>query len=257
MASRFKRVRYSNREEWLSFRNSSIQKISENLLQIPWEFGDTDVPALGASDAPSVLQKSPWVSNIQLWEEKTGRRLPKDLSENEAVQRGIAQEPIIRDAFIQEHPEYEVIHNPYDILYLSTYPFITCTLDGELIEKKTGRKGVLEIKTGSYSTKRYLDAWKQDQIPEHYFPQACQQLLVTGWDFLILRARLFRTDAEYADGGNNYWLPEMHETMFYLDARHPVVKSSMQVIIDANKAFFDCVVNDRMPWSALTVGGTT
>lgn len=252
---RFKRVRYNSRQEWLSWRNSPIQQITESMLGLAWAFGDTNAPAIGASDAPPILQESPWVTNIQLWEEKTGRTKPKDLSGNAAVQRGIDEEPVIRESFISEHPEFDVFHHPYDILYLSTYPFITCTLDGEIIEKRTGRKGVLEIKTGSYSSKKYLDQWQQDRIPSHYFPQCCQQLLVTGWDFLILRAKLFRIDKTYPDGGDNSRLPETYETMFYLDAKSPEVQESMEVVLDADKAFFDCVVNDRMPWSALSMKG--
>ncbi len=252
---RFTRIRYSDREEWLKWRSSSIQKICKELLKVEWRFPDTEAPANGASDAPPIMQKSPWVSNIQLWEEKTGRRAPKDLSDNPAVQRGIREEPIIRDAFAKEHPELKVISNPYDILYLKKYPFITCTLDGELIEKKTGRKGVLEIKTGSYTSKKYLDVWRQDKIPEHYFPQVCQQLLVTGWDFLIMRAKLFRVDKEYSDGGNNFFLPEFYETMFYIDASDPVIKQSMRTVLEANQDFFDCVVRDQMPWTALAAGG--
>ena len=57
-------------------------------------------------------KKSPWVTNIQLWEEKTGRREVKDISELPAVKRGIEEEPIIRDQFAKEHPELEVISNP-------------------------------------------------------------------------------------------------------------------------------------------------
>ena len=255
MARRFKRVRYSNRDEWLMWRSSPIQKIVEEVLKLKWNFPDTKVPGLGASDAPPILQKSPWVTNIQLWEEKTGRREVKDISELPAVKRGIEEEPIIRDQFAKEHPELEVISNPFDILYLTEHPYITCTLDGELIEKSNGRKGVLEIKTGSYSAKRYLDVWQQEQIPEHYFPQVIQQLLVTGWDFLIMRAKLFRVDKEYGDGGNNFWLPETYETMFYINANDPIIQQSMQAVLDADQSFFDCMINDRMPWTALRAGG--
>jgi len=234
MVEDFRRISYPDRETWLKARTSVI----------------------GASDAPSVMQASPWKPNIELWQEKTGRRAPKDLSGVEAVQRGIREEPVIRAAFANDHPEFSMEYHQYDILYHKDHPFIAATLDGELLEKKTGHKGVLEIKTGSYSTQRYLDAWTQGLIPAHYFPQVVQQLLVTGWDFLILRAKLFRTDSVYARGGNNFFLPESFETEFYVDAQTQVVAESEQAVLDADVAFWECVVLDRMPWTSMPrVGG--
>ena len=41
-----------NREEWLKERKKGI----------------------GGSDAATVLGKNPWKTNVELWEEKTGRR---------------------------------------------------------------------------------------------------------------------------------------------------------------------------------------
>ena len=36
---------------------------------------------IGGSDAASVLGISPWKSNVQLWEEKTGIAEPEDISD--------------------------------------------------------------------------------------------------------------------------------------------------------------------------------
>jgi len=233
MAENFTRVSYPDREAWLKAR----------------------MGAIGASDAPAVMQKSPWVSNVQLWEEKTGRRKPKDLSNNQAVQRGIREEPLIRAQFMREHPEYLVEYHQFEILFHKDYPFIAATLDAELTEIATGRRGVWECKTGSYSTPYYLDKWTQGYIPELYFPQVIQQLLVTGWDFLILRAKLFRIDASYSRGGNNSFLPETFETQFYVDAHTQTVIESKEAVLDADVAFWSCVVTDTMPWQSMRIGG--
>jgi putative phage-type endonuclease len=226
----FIRKSYKDRESWLSARVNSI----------------------GASEAASVLGLSPWKSNVELWEEKTLRRKQKDLSSIPAVQRGIAEEPKIREQFIREHPEFIVDYNEFDILHHRDLSFITATLDGEIYELEKGRHGVLEIKTGSYSSKKYLDAWSQGKIPDHYFPQVVQQLLVTGWDFAILRAKLFRVDKTYRDGSTNGYLPESYETMFYVDAQDPVVQESMGAVKDGCVEFWGCVVGDKMPWTVIS-----
>lgn len=238
---RFIREHYENKEAWLKGRSKGN----------------------GASDIGSILEVNPWKSKLELWEEKTGRRQPKDLSNVEAVQRGIREEPIIRAAFIADHPEFVVEHYPYDILKLKTHPYIQASLDGELLymggnpsfERRygiePGMRGVLEIKTGSYSTPRYLSEWQGDAVPRHYFPQVCQQLLVTGWDFAWIQAKLFRTDSKYARGGDNSFLPQSYETFFIVTANSPVVQTSFDTIIDAQVDFQSCVDHDRMPWTSI------
>ena len=232
------RTTYPNREEWLKARQSGI----------------------GASDAAAVLQLSPWVSKIQLWEEKTGRRAPKNLSNVFAVQRGIKEEPIIRAQFERDHPDFMVDYHQFDILSLDSKPFIMATLDGELLytgkpDKRRGlepgMRGGLEIKTGSYSTQKYLDQWTGSELPNHDFPRVGQQLLVTGWDFVWVQAKLFRADATYSRGGNNFYLPETYETFFLVLASDPAVQESLQVIEDADAEFWACVTEDRMPWSSI------
>lgn len=237
----FVRESYPDRESWLEARKNG----------------------LGASDASPLLEVSPWVSKIQLWEEKTGRRAPKDLSNVPAVQRGIREEPIIREAFIADHPEFIVEHYPFDLLRYKRNHYITATLDGELIymggsvslERRglvPGMRGVLEIKTGSYSTKRYLDQWTGDALPIHYFAQVCQQLLVTGWDFAWVQAKLFRTNSNYR-GRSNAYLPETYETFFLVLRQETAVIESMQAIEDAASDFITCWREDRIPWTSIPV----
>ena len=73
-------------------------------------------------------------------------------------------------------------------------PFIFATLDGELTDS-SGRKGVLEIKTTEI--RRFID-WKKwnGQIPDYYYAQIVHQLLATGYEFAILKARI-RERGEY------------------------------------------------------------
>ena len=140
-----------------------------------------------------------------------------------------------------------------------TSPFIKATLDGELLymgppDKSRGlmpgMRGVLEIKTGSYSTQKYLDKWTGTVVPEFYFAQVCQQLLVTGYDFAWVQAKLFRTDATYSRGDNSH-LPETYEKSFFISRQDPSVIQSLPVIEDAHTEFWACVTEGRMPWSTI------
>lgn len=228
----FIRTKFNSREDWLGGRENGI----------------------GASDAASVLQISPWTSKVRLWEEKVGIRQREDISGKPGVQRGIDEEPVIRNQFIQDHPEFEVYHHPYEILSLKRRPFIKASLDGEITVVKenhyglpVGSKGVLQIKTGSYSAQKYLDKWIGDSLPDFYFAQECQELLVTGWDFAWVQAKLFRIDREYARGGNNYFLPDQYETYFLIKADDPVVIESMQAVEEADTQFWNDVQNQHCP----------
>ena len=43
---------------------------------------------IGGSDASAILGMNPYKSNIELFEEKTGRRLPEDISDRPYVKYG-------------------------------------------------------------------------------------------------------------------------------------------------------------------------
>jgi len=144
---------------------------------------------IGGSDAAAVVGLNPYKSNVELFEEKTGRVIPEDISDKPYVRYGIEAEDHIRALFALDYPEYEVTHHDHRILRSRRWPFMQASLDGELVDRRTGRKGILEIKTTSILQSMQREKWK-DQIPDNYFCQALHYLLVTGWDFVILRAHL-------------------------------------------------------------------
>ena len=84
-------------------------------------------------------------SNIDLFEEKTGRRIPEDISGKACVIYGKYAEEPIRELFKLDYPEYQVEHHEFRILRSIQYPFMQASLDGELTDQD-GRKGILEIK---------------------------------------------------------------------------------------------------------------
>lgn len=153
---------------------------------------------LGASDAPAVLGVSRWKTNVRLWEEKTGLVVPEDIGDKPYVQYGNEAEPLLRAFFALDHPEYEVSFVPYKVLHCPEKPFITCTPDGELVEKGTGRRGGLEIKTTQIMNAAGWDRWK-DRVPDEYYVQVCHQMLAAGWAFVELLAQIKFTTADGED----------------------------------------------------------
>lgn len=168
-----------NREEWLRLRLQGI----------------------GGSEAAAVIGQSPWCSNVELWNRKTGRITAPDISNNSAVQYGHDAEPLLRGLFALDfaHKYKTEYLSEFDMVYHPEHPFIFATLDGRLTELDTGRKGVLEIKTTSILRSMQKENWWKDGkpcIPQQYFIQVLHQMLASGFDFAILHAQL---KYEYGD----------------------------------------------------------
>lgn len=162
---------YQSREEWLEGRKGG----------------------LGASDAGALLGLSPWKTNVQLWEEKCGLVVPEEIGDSPAVQYGNDAEPLLRQFFGLDHPEYELSFTPFKIIRHPDHPFITCTPDGELTERETGRPGGLEIKTTEIMGPSGWRKW-DGKIPENYYAQVCHQMLAADWQFVELLAQIkYRT----------------------------------------------------------------
>lgn len=205
---------------------------------------------IGASDASTVLGINPWVGIDQLFDEKTGKAQPKDISESPAVKFGIQAEPLIRGLVALDLPGYTLEYHPFDILHHDAYPFITATLDGELTDSQSGERGVLEIKTGSFRSQRDIeDDWGAGQVPQHYFAQVCQQLAVTGYPFAIVAARLKRDPYQESDDG----LPEI--IWLYRRIRAKDVQDSIQAVLAADIEFWRQVKQNDRPSTFLQIKG--
>lgn len=160
---------------------------------------------IGGSDAACVVGKNKYKSNLQLWKEKIGISTAPDISEKPAVAYGKAAESYIRELFKLDYPDFNMDYHEYRMYANDNYPFIFATLDGELTDKNTNSKGILEIKTATIQNSVQWNDWEDDLIPQNYFVQLLHQLAATGWDFAILRAyiryhknsRLFATVKDY------------------------------------------------------------
>ena len=167
------RICPTNREEWLAARQ---------------------IQGIGASEAAAIVGLSPWMSKNELWYIKTGKKIEKDLSGNAAVEQGIRMEGAIRTVFAARHPEFQVEHHAYDILYQTERPWLFATLDGEITESfadSSVKKYPLEIKTSTPRGKADWDKWSDGKIPDNYYIQILHQMLATGWDGAYLTAFLY------------------------------------------------------------------
>ena len=156
----------TSREEWLAARQNRI----------------------GGSDASAVIGRNPYKSNLELWQEKTGLLVPEDISEKPYVKYGHAAEPLLRELFALDFPEYKVEYVDNNLWLNSKYPFAHASLDGWLTDPD-GRKGILEIKTTNILQSMQKEKWN-GRIPDNYYIQVLHYLFVTEFDFVVLKAQL-------------------------------------------------------------------
>lgn len=143
---------------------------------------------IGGSDAAAVLGLNPYKSNLELWQEKTGLVVPEDISEKPYVKYGHAAEGYLREMFALDFPEYEVTYAENNIWLNDAVPFAHASLDGWLMDQG-GRRGILEIKTTNILRSMQKETWNR-RIPDNYYVQVLHYLMVTEFDFAILKAQL-------------------------------------------------------------------
>lgn len=144
---------------------------------------------IGGSDVACILGLNPWKSNVQLYREKKGLVEPADLSDNALVQYGTKAEEHIRALFALDHPNLTVEYVPNNSWHNSKYPFAAASLDGFTTDEN-GRRGILEIKTATITSKAQSEKWKDGHIPDNYYCQVLFYLGVTEFAFVDLRANL-------------------------------------------------------------------
>lgn len=205
----------ANNEEWLKARLQGI----------------------GASEASAVIGCNPYMSNVDLWRLKTGRKQAQDISSNAHVQYGHDAEGPLRELFSLDYPQFEVSYGgAFDMVHNPEYPYIFATLDGRLKEKATGRLGVYEGKTTEILRSMQKEKWK-DRIPDNYYVQVIHQLIATGWDFAVLNAQMKRV----FDGDVRT------ETRRYFIERAEVQDDIDYLLAEEIKFWNDYVLKDREP----------
>lgn len=145
---------------------------------------------IGGSDASAILGMNPYKTNIEVWQEKTGKITPEDIGHKPYVKYGIEAESPLVQLFALDYPQYKVTPNTtHKVYFHPQHSFIRATLDGELVEIENGRPGILEIKTTEILNSMHREKWNE-KIPNNYYIQVLHYLLATGWAFAVLKAQL-------------------------------------------------------------------
>lgn len=166
---------FPTREEWLKARGNTI----------------------GGSDASAIVGMNPYKTNEALWLEKTGKIIPEDISEKSYVKYGTNAEPLLRELFKLDFPQYQVFYEENNLFRNENYPWAHYSADGWLEERipiddsseVIIRKGILEIKTTEILQSMQKEKWNQ-RIPDNYYIQCLHGLLIMDADFVVLKAQL-------------------------------------------------------------------
>lgn len=206
-----KRKILASREEWLRHRSR-----------------------IGGSDAAAIVGLNPYKTNTDLYLEKTGQKESSDISDKPYVLYGTKAEEHLRELFRLDFPQYQVQYFDNNMYLNSKYPFAHASLDGELTDED-GRRGILEIKTTNILQSMQKEKWR-DRIPDNYFIQILHYLMVTEFDFVVLKAQL---KSEF--GGQIYL-----QTKHYFIERSEV-EGDIEYLAEEEARFWKCVEAKRMP----------
>lgn len=176
---------YKTKDEWIKARHT--------------------LNGIGGSDVSAIIGENPYKTNEQLYREKLGLLKTEDISNKPAIRYGTVAENHLRRIFeLDFEDKYEVQYLDNTILQNKKHPMLLYSPDGLLIDKETGEKGILEIKTTTILQSMQREKWKDDNVPQNYYCQVLHGLNVTGFDFVVLRA-LIRYSSDYAQVRTYYF----------------------------------------------------
>lgn len=189
---------------------------------------------IGGSDAASIVGLNPYRSNIDLYRIKTGQIQPEDISDKPYVKYGTEAEQYLRELFRLDYPEYEVFYEENNMFLNDKYPWAHASLDGWLRDKQ-GRMGIWECKTTNISSSTQTLKWK-NRIPDNYYIQVLHYLMVTEFDFVILKAQL------KFDYGEDVYLQTRHYKIERTD-----VEDDIRYLEQEEKKFWQHVTEHTQP----------
>lgn len=205
------RIQFDSMEEWLVNRKG-----------------------IGGSDASAILGLNPYKTNQELWMEKKGQMSPVDISDKPYVKYGNDAEPLLRALFALDYPEYKVEYYDNNMIINKKYPWAHASLDGELMNPD-GRRGILEIKTTNILQSMQWEKW-DNRIPDNYYIQVLHYLLVTEYDFVVLKAQLKRV----RDG-------EVRLTTKHYHIEREEVLSDIKMLKEEEEAFWRSLQSGQEP----------
>ena len=189
---------------------------------------------IGGSDASAVVGMNPYKTNVELWLEKTGQSTPEDISDKPYVKYGTEAEPLLRELFKLDFPEYQVFYEENNLFLNKKYPWGHYSADGWLRDQN-GRKGILEIKTTEILQSMQKEKWNQ-RIPDNYYIQLLHGLLIMEADFAVLKAQL----KTVFDG-----VPYLQTKHYFVERSE--VEDDIKYLASAEERFWGCVQSRTTP----------
>ncbi len=185
-----------------------------NASDVDWL--DARRTGIGASEMAAILGRDKYTSAVELYLRKTGQ-VPDDEA-GEAAEWGHLLEPVIAREFGRRTGR--AVEMAGCLLRSASHPWALATLDAWQTIGDAARP--LEIKlTGGRS-----GDW-EDGVPEYYYPQVQQQLLVTGAPMASVAALLNGTRLVWCD----------------VERDEPMIAR----IIEAGERFWRCVTDESVP----------
>lgn len=138
---------------------------------------------LGGSDAASVLGLNEYNSPYALWCEKTGKIVPNESEDSEAIRLGNDLEQYVAERFMEATGEK--VRRSNFMFKNDEFPFAHANPDRLVIGEDAG----LECKTtSSWETAKML---RNGEIPKRWYCQCCHYMMVTGCRKWYLAALAF------------------------------------------------------------------
>lgn len=201
-----------SKEEWTALRSTTI----------------------GGSDAAAILGLNPYKSPYALWAEKTGKVIPEDISQKEAVRLGTDLEEYVAKRFTEATGK-KVRRENYTV-FRDDMPYAHANYDRLVIGERAG----LEIKT---TNALHLSKFKNGEFPATYYAQCCHYLLVSGLDRWYLAVLVLGIDFKVfvieRDEAELEALKEVEESFWEnIQSETPPAIDGMDSTIDALNAEF-------------------
>ena len=188
---------------------------------------------IGGSESSALIGLNPYMSNIDLWEIKTGKKT-SEVMDNDLMAYGREAEKHLRELFKLDYPEYRVEYAENNIFTNPNFPFAHASLDGWLYDRDN-RMGIWECKTALMTNSAQKAKW-DNRIPDNYYCQLCWYMGVCEADFAVLKAQLkWKRD----DG--------IFEVTKHYKVERAEVQADIDLLMDKGREFWNCVVNDRRP----------
>jgi putative phage-type endonuclease len=153
---------------------------------------------ISGTEASAILGLNPYMTNVELWKYKTGRKERQE-KENEFMKYGRDAEGPLIEMFRLDYPNYKVnVPEPYSLQRNKKYMWMLGTVDAELNSlfsadlsgDNSSPDGFLEIKTATIYSNKQKEKWN-DGVPDYYYIQILHYFLVNeAYKYCYLKVQL-------------------------------------------------------------------